>query len=174
MCGSRTCKVDRDVGGHAELGLGGQGLPQGARTSCYGEVTFKRQWFGGHTYHHMDSEAHQDMVIETAQLPADFGDTLALLCPVPIALTEKLHLSICIGVGASLSMHCHTTFPRCSLAACQMAAQGSLRPPVRRGSINCFTTAMVAAEETRYRQGEPVRRIFQENERRKLLIRGTS
>jgi hypothetical protein len=32
------------------------------------------------------------MVIKTAQLLADLGDTLALLCPVPLALTEKLHL----------------------------------------------------------------------------------
>jgi hypothetical protein len=31
-------------------------------------------------------------VIKTAQLLADLGDTLALLCPVPFALTEKLQL----------------------------------------------------------------------------------
>jgi ABC-type taurine transport system ATPase subunit len=32
------------------------------------------------------------MVIKTAQLLADLGETLALLCPVPFGLTEKLQL----------------------------------------------------------------------------------
>jgi hypothetical protein len=35
-----------------------------------------------------------------------------------------------------------------------MAAHGSLRPTIRFGSINCFTTAMLAAEEPKKSEGE--------------------
>jgi hypothetical protein len=52
------------------------------------------------------------------------------------------------------SMHC-SIFLLCSLlAACWMAAHGSLRPTRRCGSINCFTTVIVAVEEPKKRKGK--------------------
>jgi hypothetical protein len=56
---------------------------------------------------------------------------------------------------ASMSMHCWSTFLLCSLlAACWMAAHGSLTPTIRCGSTKCLTTVMVAAEEPKNRKGK--------------------
>jgi hypothetical protein len=38
--------------------------------------------------------------------------------------------------------------------SCWMAAHGSLRPTIRCGSINCFTTVMLAAEEQKNWKGK--------------------